>query len=117
MSDIKKCVCCEGKYKYCSHCNKNVKQESWKNLFCSENCRDVFKTLQDYVNGYLNIAEAKEKLCGLDLNINTTKQINKHITEIMAYEVPKPEKEVQPIVEEEQPKRRPRRRRLKKTEE
>lgn len=120
MSDIKRCVCCEGTYKYCGHCNKNAKQESWKNLFCSENCRDIFRTLQDYVNGHLGIAEAKEKLLGLDLNINTTKQLNKNITEIMAYEVPQPKvvaEEVIPVVEEEQPRRRPRRRRGKRTEE
>lgn len=120
MSNMKTCVCCKKTYEYCGHCNKNAKRDSWKNLFCSENCRDIFKTIQDYVNGHLGVSEAKEKLSDLNTTINTTEQINKYIVEIMAYKPPRPKKitsEEKSVNDEIRPIRKPRKRRTKKVEE
>ena len=112
MAKDKICVCCDTAYEYCGHCDDNAKINKWKNNYCSENCRDIFKTVTDYVGKLITIKEAKERLEKHNLKITTTKQVGKVIDEIISYKEPKKET---PKVEEEQPK--PKRRRRKKTTE
>ena len=92
MSKNKQCIVCGTKYEYCGNCDGNRKQNTWKLNYCSENCRDIFRTVTDYIGKNITIKEAKEKLNKLDLNKNRTEQINKYIVTILAYGEPKPKK-------------------------
>lgn len=103
------CVCCNTIYEYCGHCDDNAKINKWKNNYCSENCREIFKTVTDYIGKLITIEEAKKRLQKQDLKICTTRQVSKVIEEIMNYKELQKE---QTKVEDEQSK--PKRRRKKK---
>lgn len=126
MANEKKCLVCGQGYKYCGHCDKNAKQNRWKLNYCSENCRDIFKTVMEYVGGSISIADAKDRLVKLNLDIKIGDSVSTSFAKIMQYK--KPEKktvekeETKPEVTEEvaekpQPVRKPRKRRPKKIEE
>lgn len=117
MSANKICVTCGSGYKYCGHCNGYKKEERWRNNYCSENCRDIFKTVTDYIGKIIDIKEAKNRLSKCDLNITPTNQIAKYMVEILAYEEPKKktvekksEVKSETLTEEVKPKRRRRKR-------
>jgi hypothetical protein len=57
----KKCIVCGKEYEYCGHCDKNPKINRWKNQYCSENCRDIFKTVTDYVGNLIDVKTAKRQ--------------------------------------------------------
>lgn len=117
------CLTCGKTFTYCGHCD-GAKYASWKNNYCSENCRDIFKTVMDYIGGYIPIGIAKSRLLEKNLSINISSNIINTYSKIMAYEKSEPKKtensikpESQSIktIVEEQPK--PRRRRRKRVEE
>jgi hypothetical protein len=116
MSKNKTCIVCNAKYEYCGHCDTNLKNNRWKNNYCSENCRDIFKTVTDYIGKIITIEDAKQRLSKCNLNISATEQLNKYIVEILSYEEPKKEsiKVIQTVTDEigndEKPVRRRRRR-------
>lgn len=80
------CVC--GKItKYCHICGVYNPKQTWRYVYCSENCREIFNTCSSYVGKKITISEAYEKLSKLDLsNIkNIEKGIRKNIEEILAF--------------------------------
>lgn len=91
MANRRKCIVCKSEYEYCGHCDSNKKINTWKNNYCSENCRDLFKIVTDYIGNIIDIKTAKERLSDINLNITPTEQINKYIVEILAYKEPKSE--------------------------
>lgn len=108
MADNKKCALCHGRYSYCPTCNTN--EPVYKNMFCSENCKDVFITVCKIRDNVLNDDEAKEILASLDLSkidsysdaartrIKKTLNIKEEAKEIETKEVEEVE-EVKEIVE------------------
>lgn len=58
------CYLCGTAYEYCD-C---ARQPAFMATFCSENCRDIFKTLSSYGVGLISAEECKELLDCCDLS-------------------------------------------------
>lgn len=92
MSDRKTrtCCVCYRKYQFCPVCNPEDREKpTFYFAYCSENCRDIYKTTSDYEDGRISANTAKKKLDKLDLSmienfgesyINTISKINENIT-------------------------------------
>lgn len=61
------CTICSKEYAYCPNCNSYAGMPSWKFLFCSENCKDIFETISEYEQNQIDTKTAKQKLDRLDL--------------------------------------------------
>ncbi len=65
MSNIKKrkCILCPShEYEYCGKCKPKEIVETWRFIFDSENCRDIYKILENYKAKKLSAEEAKKQL-------------------------------------------------------
>ena len=64
MALDRKCIVCPDKhhYKYCSNCSGYNSKETWRFLYCSQNCKEIYSIATDFVNGKLTGLEAKHKL-------------------------------------------------------
>lgn len=61
MRGDRKCIVDAKNYNYCPHCKDNP-NETWRFLFCSENCRDIYHTLEDWVAKKITSDVAREQL-------------------------------------------------------
>lgn len=75
------CIVCGKNYEYCSHCGKFNPREKWRYLYCSENCREIWKVCNGVENEGLSIAEAKQRLSKCDVPSNDV--INKDLVPII----------------------------------
>ena len=65
----RKCLICQKAYRFCGHCaNEEHREDTWRTIFCSENCREIFNILSMQGNGHIESSEAKSKLAKLDLS-------------------------------------------------
>ena len=111
MSEIRSCLVCGSKYKYCGHCNKNNIVERWKNTYCSKECRELFNTCSNFEGGLITGKEAYKIITGLNINLNNvTKAVKGSVDKILTYK-PQPKQTTDESV------RKPRKRRTKKVEE
>ena len=68
MAKVKRrCVMCAKEYEYCNSCNGAP--QLWKNIFCSENCRDIYDVLNKYDGKLITKEEGIEKLKAFDLSV------------------------------------------------
>lgn len=63
----KTCILCGKKYKFCNDCREEMYQPTWKNTYCSENCRTIFNTIVGYAQNTIIIEDAYDILKGCDL--------------------------------------------------
>lgn len=118
MAYERTCIVDLKKYKYCPHCGGYNSDETWRFIYCSENCKDIDKVLQNYKSGGLSALEAQEALSKLDMsNIDEFHKITrKTIDEIYSVQVVVEEEPtvvdtvdettVEETTEEKKPKRR-----------
>jgi len=80
------CVIDGTKYRYCPDCNHGNPNETWRYLYCSENCRNIYKTVEKWCGKKITSDEAKEALDGyvLPSSDKLQKSIKKNIDQIMA---------------------------------
>ncbi len=64
MATKRSCYLCGTKYEFCD-CNR---QPAYMATFCSENCKDIFKSLCSYGSGMISAEECKELLEYCDLS-------------------------------------------------
>ena len=64
------CLICGAKYNYCSKCPGAKPDETWKNLYCSKGCKEVFELVSAYKNGHINASEAKMKLKSPNIDLS-----------------------------------------------
>ena len=65
----RKCILCNKDYKYCGNCGNNENaDETWRNIFCSENCKNIYNILSMQGNGHIDDKKAKGMLSELDLS-------------------------------------------------
>lgn len=65
--DDKVCILCGKAYKYCEACpSKYNVTETWRNIFCSENCREVYRVYDSIKAGQITDKEAGKKLVRFD---------------------------------------------------
>jgi hypothetical protein len=62
MITKRKCLVCGKAYEYCKGCNPET--PSWKAIFESQNCHDIFEVMSSSMSD----SEKKEMLGGLDLS-------------------------------------------------
>lgn len=63
------CIICGEKYTWCNNCSDNKnKHETWRNLYCSKNCMNIFNILSDHAFKHIDDQQAKEKLKNVDLS-------------------------------------------------
>ena len=75
-------------YKYCNNCAGYNSLETWRFIFCSENCKGIYQIASDFTNGKLTGSEAKEELKNFDLSDLEFYHsiIKQNITDILASE-------------------------------
>lgn len=64
----KTCACDGTHYSYCPHCSADNSKPSWMNMFCSENCKNLFQAATDYYAGELAPSKAKAIVEKADLS-------------------------------------------------
>ena len=124
MANKRKCILCPThEYEYCGKCKPQETIQTWRYIFDSENCRDIYKILENYVAKKINAIEAKQQLSNyvlppieeiqptlrknLEDILNQTKEISKEKEEVSKEDI---------IIEEEIIKPRRRRYSRRKTE-
>lgn len=64
----RKCIICGTRYSYCPHCSEDTNKPTWMAIFCGENCKDIYTTLDDFRDGRISRKDAQTVLNGLDLS-------------------------------------------------
>lgn len=68
MAKKRKCIICGTKYEYCRNCSRYNPEETWRNLFCSENCMNIFNIVSKCNDTKeLTVQEAYNELSKADL--------------------------------------------------
>ena len=117
MSKKRRCIVCDTSYEFCMRCNRVPSDEYWRNIYCSQDCREIFKTCSRFEGGAITADEAYEKLIqynveGKDIQMSVKNSVER-IKKGASKKETKPEvtREIeQPTEEIEKPKRRYRRR-------
>ena len=72
-NDNKTCILCGKQYKYCEGCpGKYNVLETWRNIFCSENCREVYHVFDLLKAGKMTEKNANKELKKLDTSMIKT---------------------------------------------
>ena len=76
LNDNKVCILCNTHYKYCEGCpSKYNVNETWRNIFCSEECRDIYSIYDSLKANKTTDAEAGKMLRKYDASyIERTKE-------------------------------------------
>ena len=77
MAKLRTCKICGKQYEYCGHCPSKNLIEPWRNLYCSENCRDSFEIMGQYSVGKMSATEAREKLESFGITPAKVREVNK----------------------------------------
>ena len=65
---MRKCLTCGQGYKYCPTCGEDERKPLWMELYCSENCKDIFDIATEYSFGHITVDEAQDKFSKCDLS-------------------------------------------------
>lgn len=98
----RECYTCGQRYYHCSTCPSETKKETFYNMFCSERCSQIFKTLTDETFKRLTTSQCKDQLLKLNVSANENLKdgIKKHIAKV--FDCKEPVVEVSEIVEEKE---------------
>ena len=77
------CLTCGNSYEYCTSCPTSLNLPVWKNIFDTENCKNVFETVSDYAQKAITKDVAKEKLYKCDISNKYKDNIQKYLDDIM----------------------------------
>lgn len=68
MAEKRQCILCPThKYEYCGKCKPQEIIQTWRYIFDSENCRDIYNILEKYVAKKITAVEAKQQLSNYSL--------------------------------------------------
>lgn len=102
---MRTCIVCGKQHEYCGYCSKYDSLPTWKFLFDTENCKDVFHAVSDYLQGEITEDVARERLSKCNLSVKD--EFNDKIKETLALLFPvQGSIEELDIVEEEKPAKR-----------
>lgn len=63
MANKRKCILCPShEYEYCGKCKPHEVIETWRFIFDTENCRDIYKIIENYVAKKITALEARQQL-------------------------------------------------------
>lgn len=91
MDETKTCIVCGKKYSYCPHCRNYNQYETWRTIYCSKDCKDVFHIFDDYRAKKIDAKNAYEKISKYNLE-NLTDLVKDKIDEILTTGKPKKNK-------------------------
>jgi len=80
---MRKCVLCGKEYEYCPNCPKDSRKPLWHKLYHSENCRNIFESLNNYNFKLATKEETQEILSKCDLSIELNDHYRGEIDAIM----------------------------------
>lgn len=91
----KKCILCGKQYTYCPTCQQDKDKPVWMNIYCSENCKNIFDGSTDYKAGEITEDQYKDILSKADLSRKNEfkDSVRKTIDELMSGKVDKVEVE------------------------
>jgi hypothetical protein len=100
MNKNRKCICCGTAYTYCDSCPSDRYKESWYAIYCSENCRKIFKAANDFFFEKSTKEEAAEIILSCDLsNLENFKPgVREDIEDILKIAEPDEPVVVEPVV-------------------
>lgn len=80
----KTCCVCGEKYEYCYNCSSSLMQPTWKQSFCSENCKNIYEICAGYAAGHIEKEAAITllKMCDLSHKDHFTVSTQKLIDEL-----------------------------------
>lgn len=84
MANTRTCLVCGKTYEFCGSCPTSLKLPTWKNLYDTKNCKDIFRIVSDYDQKVISKSVAKKKLNSCDLSGVFKDNIQKLIDEINA---------------------------------
>ena len=84
MANNRICLTCGKAYEYCGSCPSSLNLPVSKNLFDTENCKTVFKTVSDYAQNVITKDVAKKKLSNCDTSLKYKANIQKYLDDIIA---------------------------------
>lgn len=97
FDDRKECILCGKAYRYCEGCptKYNVK-ETWRNIFCSEECREIYKIYDSLKGNKATDVEAGKILRKYDSSfIERTKEPMKAMLLVAYNDKPKTTKPIE----------------------
>ena len=97
MAKLRTCKICGKQYEYCGHCPSKNLIEPWRNLYCSEKCRDAFGVMGDYVAGKMTAVVAREKLESFDIKPGIVREVHKGVVADI-FRAGKPSVKVEPTM-------------------
>lgn len=81
------CVVCGTHYKYCPSCGQDNPNDTWRFIYCSENCRSIFKAVEQYKSKKVTREQAASELDKLKLPAKIQEHIYKDVVQIFGKEV------------------------------
>lgn len=76
MKDLnKECVICGTKYSYCNRCGYDTNKPTWMNLFCCQECKDIYEACAGNIAGNYSDEETKVLLDMCDVKKVTEKPV------------------------------------------
>lgn len=66
MAANRTCIVCGNKYEYCRRCSNNS-QPTWKTLFDTDTCHDIYHIIGSYRIGELTAEDAKNYILSYDI--------------------------------------------------
>lgn len=82
MKGARTCIVCGTHYKYCPSCGQDNPDDTWRFIYCSENCRDVFKTVEQFKARKITKEQAAAALSALKMPAKIQEHIHKDIKSI-----------------------------------
>lgn len=79
--DDKICMVCGKHHKYCANDVRYNKDETWRNLYCSEECRKIFSVYKDIKDGKISGNDAS--VAAMQLGLPTIMSINEPMKSIL----------------------------------
>lgn len=68
MAHERRCIVDATEYKYCNQCSAYNPEETWRFLFCSENCREIYSIITKCLAGSITADEARKRLDECDMS-------------------------------------------------
>lgn len=68
MAKIRVCMVDRKEYKYCPDCAEYNPKETWRFLFCSEDCYAIYRVYEAYRDKKMTAEEAQKELANYDLS-------------------------------------------------
>lgn len=99
MANNRVCLTCGKAYEYCGACPTSKNLPMWKNLFDTENCKNIFETVSDFAQNAITKEKAASDLATCDLThvSEYRDNIKNLVTEITKADEVKDKKKEQPV--------------------